>query len=81
VAESVSPKGQTPPWRIVRRVRPRRQKIEHDLSYGHESEQDCNLVVEGQNLQAMVSLYEYRGQVDLILTDPPYNTGRLATAG
>jgi adenine-specific DNA-methyltransferase len=23
----------------------------------------------------MVSLYKYRGQVDLILTDPPYNTG------
>jgi len=41
-------KGQTPPWRIVRRVRPRRQKIEHDLSYGDESEQDCNLIVEGE---------------------------------
>ena len=24
----------------------------------------------------MVSLYKYRGQVDLILTDPPYNTGK-----
>jgi len=23
----------------------------------------------------MVSLYKYRGQVDLIVTDPPYNTG------
>ena len=23
----------------------------------------------------MVSLYKYRGQIDLILTDPPYNTG------
>lgn len=29
-----------------------------------------------RTLQAMVSLYKYRGQVDLILTDPPYNTGR-----
>ena len=24
----------------------------------------------------MVTLYKYRGQVDLILTDPPYNTGK-----
>lgn len=24
----------------------------------------------------MVTLYKYRGQVDLILTDPPYNTGQ-----
>ncbi|MFD2274767.1 DNA methyltransferase [Undibacterium arcticum] len=23
----------------------------------------------------MVTLYKYRGQVDLIVTDPPYNTG------
>jgi len=69
-------KGQTPPWRMVRRVRPRRQKIETELCVGGEHEQDCNLIVEGENLQALVSLYKYRGQVDLVLTDPPYNTGR-----
>lgn len=69
-------KGQTPPWRMARRVRPRRQKIEAELSFGDEAEQDCNLIVEGENLQALVSLYKYRGQVDLVLTDPPYNTGR-----
>jgi adenine-specific DNA-methyltransferase len=69
-------KGQTPPWRMVRRVRPRRQKIEADLSFGDEAEQDCNLILEGENLQGLVSLYKYRGQVDLVLTDPPYNTGR-----
>src|SRR5665213_925592 len=68
-------KGQTPPWRIVRRVQPRRQKIEQKLSFGSEEEQVSNLIVEGENLHAMVSLYKYRGQVDLILTDPPYNTG------
>lgn len=45
-------KGQTPPWRIVRRVRPRRQKIETDLCVGDEADQDCNLIVEGENLQA-----------------------------
>ena len=68
-------KGQTPPWRIVREVQPRRQKIEPRLSIGPEEMQARNLILEGENLQAMVSLYKYRGQVDLILTDPPYNTG------
>ncbi len=67
--------GQTPPWQIVRRVKPRRQRIEKRLSHGKEQDQSNNLLVEGENLQAMVSLYKYRGQVDLILTDPPYNTG------
>lgn len=69
-------KGQTPPWRIVRGVQPRRQKIEPKLSFGAEEDQTCNLILEGENLQGMVSLYTYRGQVDLILTDPPYNTGQ-----
>lgn len=68
-------KGQTPPWRIVRRVQPRRQKIEQKLSAGPEEDQASNMIVEGDNLHAMVSLYKYRGQVDLVLTDPPYNTG------
>lgn len=67
--------GQTPPWQIVRRVQPRAQRIEKKLSSGSEDEQAQNLMVEGENLQALVSLYKYRGQVDLILTDPPYNTG------
>jgi adenine-specific DNA-methyltransferase len=69
-------KGQTPPWRIVRQVQPRRQQIDHKLSVGSEDDQSCNLIMEGENLQGMVSLYKYRGQVDLILTDPPYNTGQ-----
>lgn len=68
--------GQTPPWLIVRQVRPRRQKIEAKLSFGPEESQSLNQIIEGENLQAMVSLYKYRGQVDLILTDPPYNTGQ-----
>jgi adenine-specific DNA-methyltransferase len=68
-------KGQTPPWRIVRMVQPRRQRVEPRLSAGTEEMQARNLIMEGENLQAMVSLYKYRGQVDLILTDPPYNTG------
>lgn len=32
--------------------------------------------MDGENLSGMVTLYKYRGQVDLILTDPPYNTGK-----
>lgn len=68
--------GQTPPWQIVRRVQPRAQQIDKRLSFGDEEEQSRNVLVEGENLQALVSLYKYRGQVDLVLTDPPYNTGQ-----
>ncbi len=68
-------KGQTPPWRIVRRVQPRRQKIETKLCCGSEEDQVRNAIVEGENLQAMTSLYKYRGQIDLVITDPPFNTG------
>lgn len=34
------------------------------------------MLIEGENLQAMVTLYKFKGQVDLIVTDPPYNTGQ-----
>lgn len=61
--------------RIARRVRPRVQRTVAKYSVGTESEQARNLVIEGDNLQALVTLYRERGQVDLILTDPPYNTG------
>lgn len=67
--------GQSPPWQIVRRVQPRLQRIDRKLSAGAEEFQSANLIVDGENLQSMVSLYKYRGQVDLIMTDPPYNTG------
>src|SRR5262249_17411459 len=43
---------------------------------GPEEEQARNQVIEGENLQTMITLYRERGQVDLILTDPPYNTGK-----
>lgn len=36
-----------------------------------------NLVVEGDNRQAMVSLMsQFGGKVDVVLIDPPYNTGK-----
>jgi len=60
---------------IARRVRPRASRTVATYSVGEPEEQARNLVIEGDNLQAMVSLYRERGQVDLILTDPPYNTG------
>ncbi len=68
--------GQRVPWHIVRTVQPRQQRIDNKVSVGTEAEQSRNLILEGENLQAMVSLYRYRGQVDLLLTDPPYNTGQ-----
>jgi adenine-specific DNA-methyltransferase len=61
---------------IAKRVRPRLMRREPRLHVGSSAEQARNLLVEGENLQAMVTLYKYRGQVDLILTDPPYNTGQ-----
>jgi len=61
---------------IYRRVRPRVTRREPRLHVGPAVDQAKNLLVEGENLQAMVTLHKYRGEVDLILTDPPYNTGQ-----
>lgn len=60
---------------IARKVRPRVLRPIKGLSVGDPESQARNLVIEGDNLQAMATLYKERGQVDLILTDPPYNTG------
>ena len=67
--------GQTPPWQIIRQLKPRSQRIVRKLCVGTEDNQSGNVLIEGENLQTLVSLYKYRGQVDLVLTDPPYNTG------
>lgn len=61
--------------RITRRVRPRVQRTVAKYGAGSEEERSKNLLVEGDNLQALATLYRERGHVDLILTDPPYNTG------
>ena len=61
--------------RLARRVRPRITRTIAKYSVGSPEEQASNLVIEGDNLQAMATLYRERGLVDLILTDPPYNTG------
>ncbi|MDX6663020.1 MAG: adenine-specific DNA-methyltransferase, partial [Solirubrobacterales bacterium] len=60
---------------LARRVRPRVARSIKKYSAGPEADQARNLIVEGDNLQAMATLFRERGQVDLILTDPPYNTG------
>ena len=61
---------------IARKVRPRVTRRVPDLHVGSNEDQSRNLLVEGENLQAMVTLYKYKGQVDLIIADPPYNTGQ-----
>jgi len=45
-----------------------------ELSYGKDR---GNRIIEGDNLQVMVSLRShYRGMVDVAYLDPPYNTGK-----
>jgi adenine-specific DNA-methyltransferase len=67
--------GRTAPWQIIRMVKPKLHRILKRYSVGEESEQAMNELWDGENLSTMVTLYKHRGQVDLIITDPPYNTG------
>lgn len=67
--------GRTAPWHITRQVKPKLHKIVKKLSVGDEAHQAVNQIWDGENLSTMVTLYKHRGSVDLILTDPPYNTG------
>ena len=62
--------------RLARKVRPRVQRSIKKYSAGDPEAQSQNLVIEGDNMQALTTLYRERGRVDLILTDPPYNTGK-----
>jgi len=73
---SVNFHGKSTAMEISKRVRPRVTRREPRLHVGSFDHQSNNLLIEGENLQAMVTLYKYKGQVDLILTDPPYNTGQ-----
>lgn len=61
---------------ISRKVRPRVMRREPRFHVGPPDQQSRNLLIEGENLQTMVTLYKYRGEVDVIVTDPPYNTGQ-----
>lgn len=68
--------GKRSAMEIAKKVRPRVTRRENKLHVGSKEHQSKNMLIEGENLQAMVTLYKYRGQVDLIVTDPPYNTGQ-----
>ena len=68
--------GKRSAMEIQRRVRPRVTRRVSELHVGSPEEQSRNVLMEGENLQAMVTLYKHRGLVDLVLTDPPYNTGQ-----
>lgn len=68
--------GKSAAKRLYRKVQPRTSRRLAKYSVGSEEEQARNQVIEGENLQAMVTLYRERGQVDLIIADPPYNTGK-----
>lgn len=67
--------GRTAPWQIVRQIKPRMFEFNKRASVGSAEEECANELWDGENLSTMVTLYKYRGQVDLVLTDPPYNTG------
>ena len=67
--------GRTAPWQIIRQVKPKLSKIVKKHSVGDEAHQAQNELWDGENLSTMVTLYKHRGQVDLIVADPPYNTG------
>lgn len=67
--------GKATARRITRRVRPRVQRTIAKYGAGPDEERAKNVLIEGDNLQALATLYKERGNVDLILTDPPYNTG------
>lgn len=67
--------GRTAPWQIIRQVKPKLHRIVKRHSEGEEAAQCENEIWDGENLSTMVTLYKCRGKVDLIVADPPYNTG------
>ena len=57
---------------------PKPRILEEVPEHGDSTDEDPgNLVIEGDNRQAMVSLLpQYVGKIDVVLIDPPYNTGK-----
>ena len=68
--------GKTNAQRVARKVKPRTLREIKSLSINNAEGQTKNLVIEGDNLLAMATLYQYHGKIDLIIADPPYNTGK-----
>lgn len=54
--------------RLARSVRPRVSRGLGKYSIGSSEEQSVHTVIEGDNLQALATLYKERSQVDLIIT-------------
>jgi adenine-specific DNA-methyltransferase len=67
--------GKRTAMEIAKKVRPRVMRRITELHVGSPEEQSRNILIEGENLQALATLFKHRGQVDLMLADPPYNTG------
>jgi len=62
---------------LLRKTKPRvltEKGIEH-ISCGEGDLRSDNLLIEGDNLQVLTSLYKYKGRIDFIYADPPYGTG------
>jgi adenine-specific DNA-methyltransferase len=68
--------GKANAQRVARKVKPRTLREIPELSIGNEEQKTRNLAIEGDNLLAMATLYQYHGKIDLIIADPPYNTGK-----
>src|SRR6185312_4491325 len=64
--------GKANAQQVARNVKPRTLKEVSELSISNEEEKNQNIVIEGDNLMSMITLYQYHGKVDLIITDPPY---------
>ncbi|HZK70197.1 MAG TPA: hypothetical protein VFD03_01575 [Clostridia bacterium] len=54
---------------IERKVMPQCVHVNKELSFKTDKSIGQNIIIDGENLQAMVTLYKYKGQIDLILTD------------
>ena len=62
---------------LANQVKPKILRRLKTYCRGNPASQAKNGVWEGDNLSAMVSLkHRFGGKIDLILTDPPYNTGK-----
>ncbi len=63
---------------LLRKTKPRvlTENGVGEISCGDTEHRLENFIIEGDNLQVLASLYKYRGRVDLIYADPPYNTGK-----
>ena len=70
---SLSFHGKRTAMELGRRVRPRVTRRIKDRHSGSAEQEPAHRRREPAGI---VTLYRYRGQIDLFVTDPPYNTGQ-----